>query len=272
MTAKLVGGALEPKDVLAGQVPDMRIVDSQGQEIVNLEQWRSRAFDRTSKARHWKEGRSAHSLAEFVMNRNGASYLEERISSVLSRQATLEQATPEFLARFDPYPGNPSNLDLGISGVEGPSEHHRTLFIGLESKVAEPFGSSTVGNRYSSAMKQRIAGRNTNAPERVRDLLSKYFSVEDPPNSSRFAGVRYQLLTGIAGTAASQADALVFYVLVFKTSEYDERKGSANRMEYERFLEAAHGKLMMRRGENFRADEITAAGKSLVCVYDCVDF
>ena len=249
----------------------MKIVDSQGQEIVNLEQWRTRVFDRTSKARHWKEGRSAHSLAEFMMNRNGAAYLEERISSVLSRQATLGRATPEFLARFDPYPGNPSNLDLGISGVAGPSTHHQTLFVGLESKVDEPFGSSTVGNRYSSAMKQRRAGQNTNVPERVRDLLSKYFSVEDPPDSSRFARVRYQLLTGIVGTAAAQAEALLFYVLVFKTSVYDERKGSANQVEYERFIEAADGKLMMQSGEDFRADEIAPAGKSLVCVYDHVD-
>ena len=61
----------------------MNIVDSRGQEILNAEQWRTRVFDETSKTRHWKKGRSAHSLAEYIMYRNGASYLEESISSVL---------------------------------------------------------------------------------------------------------------------------------------------------------------------------------------------
>ena len=253
-----------------GQAPSMKIVDSQGKEISNLEQWRSGVFDGTSKTRHWKKGRSAYSLAKFIMTRNGAAYLEERISSVLSRQATLEQATPEFPARFDSYPGNPSNLDLGITGRLGRSAHQQTLFVGLEAKVDETFGS-TVGSRYSSAMKKRRAGQNTNAPERVRDLLSKHFSVEDTADSSRFADVRYQLLTGTAGTVAAPGEVFVFYILILRTSEYDVRKGLANQVDYERFIEAARGKLLMRHGEDFRADELMSAGKRLVCIHEYVD-
>ena len=137
----------------------MRIVDPQGQEIPDLEQWWTRVFEGTSKARHWKEGRSAHSLADFIMSRNGATHLEERISSVLSQQVTLEKATPELPARFDSYPGKPSNLDLGITGLVGQPVHQQTLFVGLEDKVDEPFGSSTVGSRYFSAMRTRRVGR-----------------------------------------------------------------------------------------------------------------
>ena len=172
------------------------------------------------------------------MDRKGAAYLEERMSQVLSRHIKLEQATPEYLARFDSYPGNPSNLDLGITGEVGPLNLRESLFVGIESKVDESFGN-TVGSRFSSAMKSREAGRSTNAPERVRDLLGKYFAVKGSPDSSRFADIRYQLLTGTAGTVAAPGKVSVFYILVFKTSMYDARNGSANQQDYGEFIEAA---------------------------------
>ena len=133
----------------------MRIEDSRGKEISNLDQWRSRVFGRPSKVRHWKRGRSAYSLAEFILNRRrGAAYLENRLSSVLSRHVKLEHATPEYLAKFDSYRGNPSNLDLGITGHVGWLALRQSLFVGVEAKVDESFGS-TVSSRYASAIKTR---------------------------------------------------------------------------------------------------------------------
>ena len=249
----------------------MRVVDSQGQRISNLIEWRSRIFDGTSKEKDWKKGRSAYSLAEFIMDRKGAAYLEARMSSVLSQHIELEQATPEYLAKFDSYPGNPSNLDLGITGHVERLPVKASLFVGVEAKVDETFGS-TVRSRYSSAMNRRDAGKRTNAPERVKGLLSKYFSVRGSPDSSRFADIRYQLLTGTAGTVAASGEISVFYVLVFRTSMYDERRGLSNLQDYESFVEAAHGKPLMRDCKEFRADELDLVGKRLVCVYDYVDF
>ena len=249
----------------------MRIVDSRGQRISNLIEWRSRIFDGTSKEKDWKKGRSAHSLAEFIMDRKGAAYLETRMSSVLSQHAKLEQATPEYLAKFDSYRGNPSNLDLGITGYVERLTLRASLFVGVEAKVDETF-ASTVKSRYSSAMKKRAAGKNTNAPERVKGLLSKYFSVHGSPDSSRFADIRYQLLTGTAGTAAALGEVSTFYILVFRTSMYDERRGLSNLEDYESFMEAAGGRLLIRDGKDFRADELELDGKRLVCVYDYVDF
>ena len=249
----------------------MRIVDSQGQQISNLFEWRSRIFDGTSKEKDWKKGRSAYSLAEFIMDRQGTEYLETRISSVLSQHTKLEQATPEYLAKFDSYPGNPSNLDLGITGYVERLALRTSLFVGVEAKVDETF-ASTVRSRYSSAMQRRAAGKNTNAPERVKRLLSKYFAVHGSPDSSRFADIRYQLLTGTAGTAAAPGEVSVFYILVFRTSMYDQRRGLSNLKDYERFIEAAGDRLLIRDGKEFRADELELDGKRLVCVYDCVDF
>lgn len=249
----------------------MKIVDSRNQTISTLTEWRSRIFDGTSKEKDWKKGRSAQSLAEFIMYRNGVSYLEERISAVLSRQVMLEQAKPEYLAKFDSYPGNPSNLDLGIAGYVKRPTLRESLFVGVEAKVNEPF-AGTVKSRYSSAMKTRKAGKNTNAPERVKELLANYFSVKESPDSSRFADIRYQLLTGTAGTVATSYDVCVFYIMVFRTSLYDERKGLRNRRDYENFVEAAHGKLLMEEGRSFRADALDLGRKRLVCVYDSSDF
>ena len=248
----------------------MKVVDFRGQRISNIDQWRSRIFDGTLKKKDWKKGRSAYSLAEFIMNRKGAAYLEKRMSAVLSRYVKLEQATPEYLAKFDSYPGNPSNLDLGITGHVGGLVFRASLFVGVEAKVDETFGS-TVGGRYSSAIKTREAGKSTNAPERVKGLLSRYFSVKGSSDSSRFANIRYQLLTGTAGTVAAPGKVSVFYILVFRTSMYDERKGLANQRDYERFIEAACSKSLVRDGKNFRADELKLSGKRLVCVYEYVD-
>ena len=86
----------------------LKAIDSRGNDITTLEQW-----SKTVRRSHWKQGHSAYSLSDFIMNRKGAAYLKSRISSVLSRPVTLEQATPEYAARFDRYEG-PARLDLGI--------------------------------------------------------------------------------------------------------------------------------------------------------------
>ena len=249
----------------------MKVIDSQGQRITTLDLWRTKFFDGTSKVRHWKKGRSAHSLAEFIIsNSNGSNHLRERISTALSQPVALEEAKPEYLARFDSYPGNPTNLDLGITGLVGHTGSSASLFLGVEAKVDESFGK-TVSSTYLSALKKRRACTNTNVPERVKNLLSNYFSCDDPPDSSRLSDIRYQLLTGSAGTVATTAEVAVFYILVFKTPAYDERKSLANRLDYERFVEAAGGKPMRSDGDFPGADALTLAGKSLVCIYDQVE-
>ena len=105
----------------------MTITNPDGSEITTMEQWSERV-----NSSHWKQGRSAYSLADFVMNRGGAGVLRKRLSSVLSRPVRLDRATPEYGAKFDSHGGSPSKLDLGIFG-RGGSESG--LFVGLEAKV-----------------------------------------------------------------------------------------------------------------------------------------
>ena len=186
----------------------MRVIDYRGSEITTLEQW-----SKTVRRSHWKPGRSAYSLADFIMNQNGTAQLEARISSVLSREVVLEQGTPEYAARFDRYEG-PARLDLGISGRTRRGE---SLFVGLEAKVDEPFGSETVRERWQKATETLKSNPRSRAATRVRELLSRYFGDGDEPCESRFTDVGYQLLTAAAAVVAVEADVSVFYVAVFRT-------------------------------------------------------
>ena len=236
----------------------MKVTNSKGNHIATMEQWKPLV-----RRNQWKVGRSAYSLADFIINQNGAAILASRISSVLSQKVTFEQATPEFGAAFDLYSG-PARLDLGTFGQVGSREG---LFVGIEAKVDEPFGS-TVCKTYQYAIRKRQRGERTNAPERVEGLLSRYFADTDEPCASRFADVGYQLLTATAGTVATMSDLSVFYVTVFKTHEYDEEKGKENQLNYERFISLVGGECLMQDDGGCVAHELTLDGRRLICIYE----
>ncbi len=236
----------------------MVITSPKGNEVTTMEGW-SKCVSR----RHWKQGRSAYSLADFILNRDGAEVLARRVSSVLSQPVTFSKATPEYRAKFDSYRG-PSNLDLGIFGRAGSGS---SLFVGLEAKVNEPFDKD-VCVKYREAERELRRKPSSRRVHRVKGLLSNYFGETAEPCDSRFADVGYQLLTGVAGTAAVEQDVLVFYVMVFRTDLYDGEKGRDNRLDYERFIEAAGGVELTQGEGGFDAYEIMVAGKRVVCVYD----
>ena len=237
----------------------LRVIDSRGSVITTLEQW-----SRTVRRSHWKPGRSAYSLADFIMNRNGTAHLEARISSILPRPFILEQGTPEHAARFDRY-GGPARLDLGITGRTACGD---SLFVGLEAKVDEPFGSETVCERWQRATGDLKGNPRSRAAARVRELLSRYFGDDDEPCQSRFADVGYQLLTATAGAVAVEADVSVFYVAVFRTLDYDEERGRKNQLDYNSFMRASGGVVLARDGRGFLAHEMTLDGRRLVCIYE----
>ena len=108
----------------------LKVIDSRGNDITTLEQW-----SKTVRRSHWKQGRSAFPLADFILNRNRAAHQELRIASILSQPVRLDQATPEYAARFDRHDG-PARLDLGICGRTSSGE---SVFVGLEAKVDEPY-------------------------------------------------------------------------------------------------------------------------------------
>ena len=240
----------------------MKIYDSKENDIHTLEQWSA-----SVRSSHWKEGRSAYSLADFILNRNGTSHLESRISSLLSQPVVLKRGTPEYAAKFDQY-GGPARLDIGIFGHTASGE---SVFVGLEAKVDEPFGSETVCERYQEAVEYLNSNPRSKAASRVKELLSRYLADTDEPCESKFANVGYQLLTATAGTVASEADRTILYVAVFKTHLYNLEKGEENRLDYENFIKLAGGECLLGSNGECLAHEITLDGKRLICIYEYFD-
>ena len=237
----------------------MKIVSSRGSEISSLDDW-----PRPNKMNQWKEGRSAYSVADFILNRGGAAHLESRLSEVLRREISISLITPEKEIRFDRYERGRVH-DLAIYGADSTE---KTLFVGLEAKVDEKFGQ-TVQERFEDANKQLVRNPRSKAVERIRNLpaqFSPHLSLDS------MIDIRYQLAHGTAGTVAARQengkpyDAYVFYVLVFKTSLYDEHVSEENHQDYMRFISRVGGSAL--EHPEVEAHSLTVDNKQLTCIYE----
>lgn len=241
----------------------MKVRSGTGKEIAATRDWED-WFKSKRDPRQWKEGRSACSLADFIINRDGASHLESVLATVLGTRVLLDTGTPELGAKFDSY-RNPAQLDLGIWGhtAEG-----KRLFVGVEAKVDEPFGDKTVGAYYQASLIDRNMGGGTSVPERIMDLVSLYASGPVEEALRHIGPVRYQLLTGTAGTVAAGEEVSVFLVLVFRTSLYDEAKGEENRQDYQEFIERVLGTPIYGTSGRVVAHELAVGGRPLISIYE----
>ena len=165
----------------------MRIEASNGNPLTSLDDW-----ERLHKPKHWKPGRSAHAIADFVVNQRGADKLQQRVSSVLGKPVDFHKLTPECEIRFDRY-GRGRVHDLGIWGETASS---KSLFVGVEAKVDETF-NEYVGDAWRKANQERDRGISTRKPERIRGLCARF---KGGPGISVDSDISYQLLYGTAGT------------------------------------------------------------------------
>lgn len=236
----------------------MNIIDYDKNPINNIGEWEEKFFKATQKEKHWKKGRSAYSLADFVMNNNGEIKIVDIVSKAIGKKVVLERATPEWEIRFDGF-GHGREHDLGIWGkVEGTNE---TIFIGLEAKVDEPFGA-TVSDAYIIAKTKELNGISTNAPKRVEELLKRNFKEVAIEHFS----LRYQLLYATVGTVSEKADISILLVLVFKTNLYDELIGIDNYKDYIKFLKAVKAEKIL-DDKDIEAHKISVDDKMLYSIY-----
>jgi len=157
------------------------IQDKNGNSINTMEEW-AEIFVSGNKAKHWKEGRSAYSIADYVINHNGLEKIKTRIEEITAEEISFDKAIPELEIKFDKFRQGRVH-DLGIYG-DKPS-----IFIGVESKVDESFGQ-TISDSYLDAVARSISGENTKKPQRIEALLKKQFR---KPEKNVF-NLRYQLL------------------------------------------------------------------------------
>ena len=236
----------------------MKIEDTSGKEISTLEEW-AELYNNPQQSHQWKQHRSAYSVAEFLLNHNGTEAIQARLSDVLGCDVQLDRAVPEYEVRFDKF-GKGRMHDLGMFGH---TEEGKSVFIGVEAKVDESFGASTL-DQYLKAKAKQIVGGVTNAPQRIEDLLSLHFKKDD---RSMF-DVRYQLLYATVGTLAEEADIHILYVIVFKTLLYDESIGADNYRDYIQFMDKVGATSHTLPTKEAVGHKLTLDDKELVCLYE----
>ena len=236
-----------------------KVEDSQGKQLTSLDDWKN-----LHEPDKWKPGRSAYSVAEFIVNQRGAARLRQRVSSVLGEPVVFRKLVPEYEIRFDRY-GKGRIHDLGILGK---TDSERSLFVGVEAKVDETF-NEYIGDVWRKANKLLERGENTNQAQRIQELCARFKGASRISEDS--FDIRYQLLYSAAGTIDAGADVSVFYVVVFRTDAYDASIGESNHQDYLRFIEWAGGKPIGPDGGGASAHLLMLGNKRLVSIYEYFD-
>jgi len=233
------------------------IQDKDGKAIKTMVDWSN-----CLREEHWKEGRSAYSIAEYILNLNGFDKIRQRLEEIYKQDIYFQKAVPEVVITFDKY-GKGRVHDLVIEGV---TQSDSTLFVGVEAKVDESFGNM-IADVYLDAKARQIGNKPTKAPERIEDLLSLHFKEPD----RHVFNLRYQLLYATQGTIAAGADKSVLYILVFKTDLYDDLKGIENFRDYITFLNALNAEELECSRSDSRVHRLSIGDKELISIYEQVD-
>ena len=236
------------------------MISKNNQPIKDMNDW-----EKVICPKDWIKGRSAYSLANFVLNKTGLETIKTILQAFLKDEIDFKEAIPEYEVKFDKFGGRGRFHDLGIFGKLKSS--NKTIFVGVESKVDEPFGQ-TVSEAYISATIKRLNGKKTNAPERVKKLLEQNFGTNI---KSKHFDIRYQLLYATMGTLEEKADISIFFTIVFKTNsgdnKYDEKKGKKNHQDYCQFIQNVISEKISCDTDNVEIHKLTIDNKKIYSVY-----
>lgn len=205
------------------------------QEITTKAEWKKafcEAYNSNGEDKHWKDGRSGESLAEDFIGEtpNGEESMKEMIHRFLgTKDIALDVARIEFASVFDNHP-RPRMQDLAIWG----SADNKAVFIGVEAKVDESFGSKSIAQQrnYVNSL------TNTEADKRLDELVKDYLGGDEDGHGK----LRYQLLYYLAGSFCEpKADIIFMPVIVYETrgksfDDYSDSKGKTNKAAYKRFM------------------------------------
>ncbi len=212
----------------------MKIVSPQNplMPLTDLSAWRDAFVAIDKNSGHWKEGRSACSLARYFLSGRGETEIVATLNGILGDNSVecLERGEIECLCPFDAY-RNPRRQDMGIWGR---TKNGRRFFIGVEAKVDEPFSDDTLGSACEKAIKTKIAKPESHALDRIHGLCD-WFGVS--PEDEAVRDLRYQLFHFTKGTAdMADSDIRIMLLLTFHTPEYDSKKGEGNAFDWQMFL------------------------------------
>lgn len=197
----------------------MKLEISKTNIITTPEQWMQFAPPK-DKEKHWKDGRSAKSLAMFMTDTIQVKKLENVLNELGYNSKGIVSCTPEANTVL-PGRGNGRNHDLLMIGKD--------FVVGIEAKVSEPFGKSISNELIDASENKRY---------RINALAKELFGCEINADNEV---LKYQLLTGIVGTlreannnAKSKA---LFLVLVFTDGikKEDEKAVENNNKDFADF-------------------------------------
>lgn len=197
----------------------MKLEISKTNIITTPKQWMQFAPPK-DKEKHWKDVRSAKSLAMFMTDTIQVKKLENVLNELGYNSKGIVSCTPEANTVL-PGRGNGRNHDLLMIGKD--------FVVGIEAKVSEPFGKSISNELIDASENKRY---------RINALAKELFGCEINADNEV---LKYQLLTGIVGTlreannnAKSKA---LFLVLVFTDGikKEDEKAVENNNKDFADF-------------------------------------
>ena len=192
----------------------MKIKISKNNNIITtVEEWYQFAPPK-AKEKHWKDGRSAKSLALFMTDKNQVKKLEDILVELEYDTNGVISCTPEANTVL-PCKGNGRNHDLLMIGED--------FVVGIEAKVSEPFGEE---------ISTELIEASDNKKNRIDTLANKLFGCKINEVKDGL-GLRYQLLTGVYGTLLeaenNKKSKALFLVVVFTDGLTSEDENAVNR-------------------------------------------
>lgn len=193
-------------------------------------------------AKHWKAGRSAMELARAWFTSRTPQCPAEIEALLATHPFTsaiqFTEGVPEAITGL-PGGGGGRNHDLLLRG----ESNGQRVVASIEGKADERFGNETVGSAWNKA-KYPKSPKITKADKRIEKLLEMVFGPQARPNQAPWKDFRYQLLTGIAATAAEavnyhspgQSPVGLFIVHEFHTHLVTQQNTQANEEDYEDFV------------------------------------
>lgn len=230
---------------------NIKITNKNGRVLSSLDEWK-KGFIEVDKKSHWREGYSAYSLGEFFTIGKGEQWLAGIEQDILGSTVKHIEGRIEHASKLDEFRGGQRMQDLAIWG-NTPSGV--PCFIGIESKVLEPFGGLSVYDSYLAGVEEREK-RNprSNKAKRVCQVVDFLFKGEKP-DSSKVKDLRYQLMhyfkasileapsleeSALKINQRKTAKIILLPVVVFNTKHYkeDPQLAQDNQDDYLKFVGA----------------------------------
>jgi len=185
--------------------------------------------------KQWKDGRSAKELARAWFPSAGQPNIPNELIKLFNSHkdtegATVDEGIPEHIVALDNFRGEQRNCDLALYGRIG----GKPISINIEAKADESF-DLTIQEKLNSVSKKP----RSNIPKRI-DLLCRSLFGKTVQEMPKMANLRYQLLTGCAGTLIDaesiKAHLGIFVVHVFLSNTLDMEKVNQNEKDFKNFI------------------------------------